>query len=138
MMMMNCSCGTVDWRKAFSLISRQGHCQRSSPSRITDTPRAGFEPAPNLCSDFVEWSCAVVITITPRRMQCVIITIAVFVCNFRMQCVIITLADGREKMELSLTTFFKFRKVIEFESSSIVVCFSYIYLTIDGKRSFIN
>ena len=32
----------------------------------------------------------------------------------------------------------KFRKVIEFESSYIVICFSYIYLTIDGKRSFIN
>ena len=32
----------------------------------------------------------------------------------------------------------KFRKVIEFESSSIVICFSYIYLIIDGKRSFIS
>ena len=27
----------------------------------------------------------------------------------------------------------KFRKVIEFESFCVVVCFSYIYLIIDGK-----
>ena len=66
-MMMNCFCGMVDRRKAFSLISSRDHCQRSSPSRISDTPRAGFEPAQNLSSDLVEWSCAVVITTTPWR-----------------------------------------------------------------------
>ena len=48
MMMMNCLSGMVDRRKAFSLISSREHCQRSSPSRISDTPRAGFEPAHNL------------------------------------------------------------------------------------------
>ena len=32
MMMMNCFCGMVDWRKVFSLISSRDHCQRSSPS----------------------------------------------------------------------------------------------------------
>ena len=48
MMMMNCYCGMVDRRKAFSLISSRDHCQRSSSSRISDTPRAGFEPAQNL------------------------------------------------------------------------------------------
>ena len=47
MMMMNCFCGMVDRRKAFSLISSRDYCQRSSPSRISDTPRAGFEPAQN-------------------------------------------------------------------------------------------
>ena len=36
-------------------------------SRISDMPRAGFEPAQNLSSGLVEWSCAVVITATPRR-----------------------------------------------------------------------
>ena len=54
MKMMNCFCGMVDRRKAFSLISSWDHCQRSSPSRISDTPRAGFEPAQNLSSGFVE------------------------------------------------------------------------------------
>ena len=44
----------LTWRKAFSLISSQDHCQRSSPSRISDTPRAGFEPAQNLTSALVE------------------------------------------------------------------------------------
>ena len=39
-MMMNCFCGMVDRRKAFSPISIRGHCQRSSPSPISDTPRA--------------------------------------------------------------------------------------------------
>ena len=44
MMMMNCCCGMVDRRKVFSLISSRDHCQRSSPSRISNTPWAGFEP----------------------------------------------------------------------------------------------
>ena len=56
-MMMNCFCGVVDRRKVFSLISSRYHCQRSSPSRISDTPQAGFELAQNLSSDFYEWSC---------------------------------------------------------------------------------
>ena len=37
--------GMVDRRKVFSLISSRDHSQISSPSRISDTPRAGFEPA---------------------------------------------------------------------------------------------
>ena len=48
MMMMNCFCGMVDRRSALSLISTRDHCQKSSPSRIPDTPRAGSEPAQNL------------------------------------------------------------------------------------------
>ena len=44
-MMMNCFCGMVDRRKAFGLISSLDHCQRSSSSRISETPQAGFEPA---------------------------------------------------------------------------------------------
>ena len=66
-MMMNCFCGVLDRQKTFSLISSRDHCQRSSPSRISDTPRAGFEPAQSLSSDLVKWSCAVVITTTPQR-----------------------------------------------------------------------
>ena len=42
MMMTNCFCDMVDRRKVFSLISSLDHCQRSSPSRISDTPRAGY------------------------------------------------------------------------------------------------
>ena len=67
MMMMKCLCGMVDRRKTFNLISNQDHCQRSSPSRISDMPRAGFERAQNLSSGFVDCSCTVVITTTPRR-----------------------------------------------------------------------
>ena len=44
----------VERQKAFSLFSSRDHCQRSSPWRISDTTRAGFEPAQNLSSDFVE------------------------------------------------------------------------------------
>ena len=47
-------CGIVDRRKVFSLVSSRDHCQRSSPSRISDTLRAGSEPAQNLSSGFVE------------------------------------------------------------------------------------
>ena len=53
-------CGMVDRWKVCSLISSRGHCQRYSPSQISDTPRAGFEPAQNLSSVLVEWSYAVV------------------------------------------------------------------------------
>ena len=51
------------------LISSRGHCQRFSLSQISDTLRAGFEPAQNPSSDFVERSCAVVISTTPRRFH---------------------------------------------------------------------
>ena len=67
MMMMNCFCGMVHRGKVFSLISSRDHCHRSSPSRVSDMPRAGFELAQNQSSGFIEWSCAVVITTTPRR-----------------------------------------------------------------------
>ena len=45
MMKINCFCGMVDGRKTISLISSQDHCQRFSPSQISDTSRAVFEPA---------------------------------------------------------------------------------------------
>ena len=61
MMMMIFFCGMVDRRKAFSLISSWDHCQTSSPSRISDTPRVGFESAQNLSSGLVKSSGAVVI-----------------------------------------------------------------------------
>ena len=68
-MMMNCFCGMVDRRKAFSPISSRDHCQRSSPLWISGTSQAGFQPAQNLSSGFVEWSCTVVVTTTPQRQN---------------------------------------------------------------------
>ena len=59
--LMNWFCGMVDRRITFSLISSRDDCQRSSPSRINDTPRAGFEPAQNLSSGLAEWSSAVIV-----------------------------------------------------------------------------
>ena len=53
-------------KRCFSLISSQDHCQRSSPSWISNTLRAGFEPAQNLRSGFLEWTCPEVITTTPQ------------------------------------------------------------------------
>ena len=64
MMMINCFCGMVDRRKAFSRISSWDHCQRSSPSGNSDTPRAEFEPAQNMSLGLVGWSCVVMITTT--------------------------------------------------------------------------
>ena len=37
--------------------------------RISDTPQAEFEPAQNLSSDLVKWSCAVLITTTPSNQM---------------------------------------------------------------------
>ena len=70
-------CGMVDRRKAFSLISSRDHCQRSSPSRISDTSRARYEPAQNLNSDFDEWSCAVAIISTAPLVTCQIFGVVV-------------------------------------------------------------
>ena len=67
--MMDCFCGMVDRGKAFSLISSRDHCHISSSSRISNATRAGFGPAQDMSSGFVEWRCAVVITTTPRRQQ---------------------------------------------------------------------
>ena len=50
MMMMHCFCGMVDRRKMFSFISSWDHCQRSSPSPISDPLWAGFEHVQNLSS----------------------------------------------------------------------------------------
>ena len=64
-----CFCGMVDRWKTFSLISSRDHCQRSSPSWIPETLQARFETAQNLISSFVGWSCALVITTTPRSKK---------------------------------------------------------------------
>ena len=66
---LNCFCSIVDRRKAFSLLSSQDHCQRSSPSQISDTLQAGFKPAQNLSWDSAEWSFSVAITIAPRGLS---------------------------------------------------------------------
>ena len=41
-------CGIVERKKEFNFIYIQDHCQRLSAVRISDTPRAGFEPVQNL------------------------------------------------------------------------------------------
>ena len=61
-----------------SLISSRDPCQRSSPSRISDTPRAGFKSAQNLGSRFDKWNCAVVITTTPWRQKYLICNAAFY------------------------------------------------------------
>ena len=53
--------------------------------------------------------------------------------DFRTQCVIITLEGGKSISKDIL----KFRKFMEFQNSWIVIYLCYIYLIIDGKRSFI-
>ena len=60
-------CGMVNRGKASSLISSRNHCQKSSPSQISDMPRERFEPVQNLSSGFVEWSYPVMITTIPRH-----------------------------------------------------------------------
>ena len=68
MMIINCFSGMVDRQKVFSLLFSQGHCQRSSPSGISNTPQGGHEPTQILSSGLVEFrrSCIVVITTIPQ------------------------------------------------------------------------
>ena len=51
-------------RKMVSLISCRDHCNRSSPSWISNTPLASSERVQNLSPGLVEWSCATVLTTT--------------------------------------------------------------------------
>ena len=54
--------------------------------------------------------------------------------DFHTQCFIMTLV-----IEGAITNdVLKFKKVIEFQNSCIAICFSQIYLIIDGKSSFIT
>ena len=70
--------GMVDRRKAFSFISSQHHCQRSSSSRVSDMPLARFEPVQNLNSGLFKWSCAVVITTTTWRHRFIKLNFSAF------------------------------------------------------------
>ena len=63
---VNCFYGMVDRRKALSLISSRDHCQRFLTIMYL-WHAARYEPAQNLSSGSVEWTCVVVIITTPRR-----------------------------------------------------------------------
>ena len=69
MMIMTYFYGMLDRRNTSSFTSSRGHSQRCSSLRISDTSQAGFEPALNLGSGLVEWSCAVVITTTTPQLH---------------------------------------------------------------------
>ena len=54
MMAMNCFCGMVYQQNMLSLVSNWDHCQKFSPSQISDSSRVGFEPTQNLTPGFVK------------------------------------------------------------------------------------
>ena len=59
-------CEMVVRQKTLHLIFSQDHGWWFLPSQTSDTPRERFKPKQNLCSNFVELSCVVVITTIPR------------------------------------------------------------------------
>ena len=67
---MNWWIAFVEWLTEVQPYSSWDQCQRFSPSQISNMQRAGFEPAENLISDFVEVSCTVLIITMPRRLIC--------------------------------------------------------------------
>ena len=79
--------------------SSRDHYQRSLPSRISDTLRAGFEPAQNLSSGLVEWSCTVVITTTPRHH----VAVKLFSTIKNLLCDILVYKVGKSKVETKFT-----------------------------------
>ena len=59
-------CGVFHLQKVLSFISSQGYCRIFLLSHTFDMPRARFQPAQDLNWNRVYWSCAVMITTTPR------------------------------------------------------------------------
>ena len=71
----------LTYKRHLRFISSWNHCQKFSTWQIAHTLQVGFEHAQNLSSNFVEWSCTVVITITPRRQFWVNLDIKAAVCS---------------------------------------------------------
>ena len=120
MMIMNSFCGMVDRRKTFSLISNQNHCQRSSPPRISDTPRARFEPAQNLSSGFVEWSCSVM------KLWCSHGELSFFVWGFALlnqYYTILKKSVHKTQVSINHTSHLNVDLLIEFITNSHDKCF---------------
>ena len=74
LMMMNCYCGMLDQWKCVKPISRRINYRRLLPSQTSDTLLTGVELAQNLCSGFVKWSFAVMITTIPRCHKILAVT----------------------------------------------------------------
>ena len=58
LMMMNCFCGMAHRGKTFTLTSNRDFYRRFSPSQISDTPQAGFEPAPEFRFCWISLCCS--------------------------------------------------------------------------------
>ena len=67
MIMMNYFCGMVDWRKTLALFPAKTVVSGSHNCKSFEMSRTGFEPAQDLGSHFVKWSCTVVTATTPGR-----------------------------------------------------------------------
>ena len=83
LLLLNCFCGMVDQPKAFSLISSQDHCQRSSPLQISNKLWARYEFVQNLSSGVAEWSCKVVMMFWHTSFYlsvCLCLTISLSIC----------------------------------------------------------
>ena len=88
MMTMNCFYGMVDRRSAFTPYFQPGPLSEILSIANLRHTRAGFEPAQNLSSDFVEWSFAVVITTTPRLFHTKTsysLSFQQYVCAFKLK-----------------------------------------------------
>ena len=96
MIVKNFFCGMVDQRMVFSLISNRDHCQRISPSRISNTPRAGFISVQNVGSVFVESSCAVKIITTSHSFWLIFCIICI---NFTLSSINIFLSKIKTSPE---------------------------------------
>ena len=119
--MMNCFCGMVDRRKAFSLISSRDHCQRSSPSQIS---ASRVWASAELSSGLAEWRCAVVITTTPQRHDWYFINW--FFINYESWIHIKTMTSMKYRRnindEFSMCFFMSFRCRIDVATNIAVWC----------------
>ena len=85
MMKVNCFCGMVVDKRHLALFSFGANFQRFSPSAISETPGAKFEPAQNMSSDFFEESCAVLITTKPwHHINMNVVIIIIFISSSAM------------------------------------------------------
>ena len=110
------------WTVFVVWLTSRNHCQRSSLLQFFGTTQVGFEPAQNMSSNFVEWSCAILITTSHGvTSHCIffavghITKLATLSSSLLQLFIIISAASTAEKSFLNVETFINLFKLLYFK-----------------------